>query len=107
MAFKITQKPVYTIPVVVHTPKDGGGFDASKFKAKFKRVDMAELEELRGLPQLEVQQRVLIGFDELEDDEGLVEFSDETKAALLNIPQALQALSEAFWGSIFQAKTKN
>ena len=35
MAFKLAQKPSYTVPVKVHTPNDKGSFDTSEFKVQF------------------------------------------------------------------------
>lgn len=107
MAFKITQKPTYITRVTVETPNDRGGFDKSSFEAVFRRVDMDEVEELRKLTQKEVLERVLADWRGLEDEHGPLEFSADNVRALLLIPQALLATSEAFWGSIFKAREKN
>lgn len=109
MAFKLTQKPTFTARVKVDTPNDKGGFDRSEFTATFKRVNMDELDDLRNLPQRDVQRKVLVGWgNDLIDDAGqAVDYNDDTLAALLNIPPALAALTEAFWSSIFKAREKN
>lgn len=108
MAFKIAQKPSYEVTVKVSTPNDKNGFDTSEYKARFKRVGMDELDELRQLPQREVLQRVMVGFsDLLDEDDAQIDFNEINFNTLLNIPQALNATAEAFWESIFKAKAKN
>lgn len=103
MAFKIALNPSYTTTVKVNTPNDKDGFDTSEFKVKFKRVKLDELNALRQLTNLEAMKKVIVGFSELEGDDGKeLDFNEVTLDALLNIPQALQALSEAFWVSLFK-----
>lgn len=108
MAFKITQNPKYKTTVTVFTPNNSDGFDKSTFKAEFKRVGMAELDKLRDQPQKDMLLEVLVGWDDLIDESGnAVEYTDANKAALFDIPQAVNALLEAFYGSLFKAKEKN
>lgn len=108
MAFKISQKPTFITRVTVETPNQKGGFDTSHFNAEFKRIGMDVMEELRGKKQAEVLREMLVGWTDLLDDANeQVPFNDDNIVVLLNIPQALAGLSEAFWGSIFKAKEKN
>jgi hypothetical protein len=108
MAFRITQKPTFISRVIVETPNLKGGFDKSSFNAEFKRCGMDEIEELKKLPQKEVQQQVLVGWSELiDDDNNAVDFNEANLNALLNISPALIALGESFWGSLFKAREKN
>lgn len=108
MAFKIAQKSSYKVAVKVQTPNDNNGFDTSEFKAEFRRVGMGELEQLRELSQREVIEKVLVGFSDLLDaDNKELDFNELNVKALLDIPQAQLALTEAFWNSIFKAKEKN
>lgn len=108
MAFKIAQKPTYKVKVKVETPNDNNGFDTSEFTAEFKRVGVAELEQLKDEPQIDVIKKVLVGFADLLDDANKpLDYNDLNVQALLDIPQALKALTEAFWSSIFKAKEKN
>jgi hypothetical protein len=108
MAFKISKKPSWTAPVTVETPNTKGGHDLSKFYAEFKRVTNDEIDELRKLPQREVQEAVLVGWSEfLDDDNNPVDFNNDTLVVLLNIPEALYGLTQAFWGNVVKAKEKN
>ena len=108
MAFKLTQKPTFTVLVKVDTPNDKGGFDRSDFKAKFKRVTTDEMEEYRGKPQREVLREVLVGWEDLLDENNVaVDFNSEHVEALLNVPPALTALAESFWGNVVKAREKN
>jgi hypothetical protein len=108
MAFKLAIKETYKVPVKVSLPNDKGTFDTSEFKAEFRNVKSDELTELSKMPQHEVVLSVLAGFSELLDEEGTaLDFNEANVAALLAIPQARYALSEAFWGSLYKAKEKN
>lgn len=108
MAFTVAMTPTYKTEVTVHTPNDKGTWDKSVFWAVFKRHDVAELEEIRTLPQQEALQRVLVGWSELTDGDGReLTFNAANQAALLRIPQAQLALAESFWASIFKAREKN
>lgn len=108
MAFKLTQKPTFVAKVTVDIPNSKGSFDRSEFKAEFLRPNMNELEELKKLPQKEVQERVLVNYEDLlDDDNAQVPFNEDNLEVLLLIPQALSGLTEAFWGSLFKAKEKN
>jgi len=108
MAFKLAQKPAYTVTAKIFTPKDGDGFDESSLKVKFKRVNFDELDALRKKTQKEVVKEVLVDFSELLDETNQpVPFNEENLDELLSIPQALQGIAEAFWSSIFKAKEKN
>lgn len=108
MAFKIALTPTYTVNVKVSLPNDKGTFDTSEFKAKFKRVSMEELDALREKTHADALREVLAGYSDLIDEKGeQVDFNEANVNALLSIPQALSALSEAFWASIFNAKAKN
>lgn len=108
MAFKIAQKPTFIARIKVETPNQKGGFDRSEFQAEFKRVGMEEIDDLRKLPQAEVQEKVLVGWTELIDEDNKpVDFNEDNLRVLINIPQALAALGEGFWGSLFKAKEKN
>ena len=108
MAFKLAQKPSYTVPVKVHTPNDKGTFDTSEFKVQFKRTTMEELNALKDIEQVDVLLGVIVGFsDLLDENDKPVDFNDINLSALLDIPQAQLALKQAFWESIFKAETKN
>lgn len=108
MAFKLALKPTYKATVKVSLPNDRDGFDTHSFKAEFKRVDMDQLDDLQKKPQIDAIKEVIVGFSDLiDEDNNQVEFNEDNLEALLKIPQALAAVCEAFWGSIFKAKEKN
>lgn len=108
MAFRLAQKPTFKARVDVSTPNMKGGFDDSKFIAEFKRVETDELKELTKLTPVELLQKVLVGFEDLLDEnDGQVLYSEETRQALLAIPNAVIGLRDAFWSAINKAKEKN
>ncbi len=108
MAFKIALTPSYKVKVTVETPNDSNGFDRSTFTAEFKRVSTDQLDEIQKKTKKEVVDEVLVGFSDLVDEDNKsVEYNDETRAALLAIPQAVKALADGFLSSIFNAKEKN
>lgn len=108
MAFKLAIAKTYKSKIIVEILNAHGKHEKSDFMAKFTHVSMDELDELRKLPQKEVLQQVLVGWSGLLDEgNGEVFFNETNMAALLAIPQAFAALTEAFWASIFKAKEKN
>lgn len=108
MAFKLAQKPTFTARVKVETPNQKGGFDRSEFQVVFKRVNMDEVEEYRSMKAVDVLTKTITGWHDLIDDDNKeVDFNDDNLSALLQIPQALTALSESFWTCQFKAKEKN
>ena len=58
MAFKITNKPTFTTQVDVYTPNEKCGHDHSRFTARFSRVDVNEVDELRKLRQAELREEI-------------------------------------------------
>ncbi len=108
MAFKIAKNPTFTADVEVFTPNDRCGHDRSTFKAKFFQAKTEELADLRKLEQPDVLRRKLAGWDDLYDENNVqVEFNSDNIESLLNIPEAVAALSLSFWGSIIKAREKN
>ena len=108
MAFKLAIAKTYKCKIIVEILNAHGKYDKSDFMAEFTHVSMDELDELRKLPQIEVLQKVLVGWTGLLDENnGEVYFNETNIAMLLAIPQAFAALTEAFWASIFKAKEKN
>lgn len=108
MAFKITQKPTFSAQVEVYTPNDKCGHDLSKFTAKFKRIDVKTLGELRKKGQPDVLREVLAGWDDFNDqDNNPVEFNPDNLEILIGIPEALLGLTQAFWNNVVNAREKN
>jgi len=108
MAFKIALTPSYRVKVQVELPNERGTIDKSDFMAEFKRCDIDKLDELRALPQRDVVGEVLIGWSGLVDEANQeVPYSPAAREAVMVIPQALLALIEAFWASVYKAKQKN
>lgn len=107
MGFNLSRTPTYKKEITVHMPNEKGGFDAEKFTAHFKRFDTEELDELRKKTGKEVLDAALVGWSDMFDNGQPVEFSEERRAAMYKIPQALAATLDAFWASIFKAKQGN
>lgn len=108
MAFKITRKPTYKTEIKVEMPNGKGKRDVEKFMAEFKFLGIEKLDELKEKPHREVMSEVLVGWEDMVDDNGdPVEFNDLHKKALFDIPQAFDALVAGFWNSIFGAKKGN
>jgi len=108
MAFKIALNPTFKTSVEVFTKNDKGFFDKSTFSAIFERVDLDELEEIKKLPAVEVVRKKLKGWEGLLDEDNKeVEFSESALSSVLKIPEAVLALQEAYWSSIFKQREKN
>lgn len=108
MSFCIAVKPTYPWPVKVSMQDGKGGFTTSTFKAIFARQSVDEIEEIKSLQTKEALKRVLVGWSDLVDEDGVaVEFNDENFERLISILPALKGLVDAFWESLAKAKEKN
>ena len=108
MAFKLTQKPVFTTPVVVNIPNDKGGFDRNTFVAKFKRPSAAERDELAGLSHQDLVRKTLVDWEMKDGDSGDdVPFTQDNLEAALQILPTPLATAMAFWETVNGARTKN
>lgn len=109
MAFRLAQSETYKAKVVVSLPTEKARFEKSDFTAEFKRFSTEDLEEFRKtLTNREVVEKAIVGWSGVLDDDNLqVPFNEDNLKAMLAIPQALNALIQAFWGSIFEAREKN
>ena len=99
--FKVAKKKEVEWPVTVSIPQDGGKVTKATFTAKFEVVDSDESEDIlfgRNPDCTDILDRVLIGFSGVAFEDGTpMEFSTESKATLLKIPYARQALLDAFF----------
>ena len=109
MALKLSAiKPTFSTNVEVFTANDKCGHDKSVFVAQFSRSDLDEYERLTEMKGVDVLREKLVGWDQFLDDDGApVPFNDETKEALLAIPEAVAAMVLSFWESFNKQKVKN
>ena len=111
--FKLQEVYEYDWPVTVRVPVDGGRFRPQKFTARFRMLDQDRAEELvekgTGAVDRALLEEVWIGWGEdvqSEDGEAL-EYSDETRAKMLQKPFIRIALTKAYYDSISGIKAKN
>lgn len=128
MAFFLDQSDSYSWPVTVKVPENGGKFRSLTFDALFSRVSTERQEELGRqllkqktrldfgetddlLTPRQIASEILVGWEGIKDKEGDkgqdVPFSESTKARLLNIPEVVNAILEAWNKSVPEAKIKN
>jgi hypothetical protein len=109
MAFKIAIVPHFKRVVKVNTPKeDGTGFNESTLKVVYKRVSVEEINELKNLKMKDAMLRVVTGFEDfLDEDNKPIEVTPENIDLLLSVPEALVAINDEFWVSLYKAKEKN
>jgi len=109
MAFKLsTVKQKFSVNIEVLTPNEKCGHDKSTFVATFIRSDANEMERLLGMSMADVAREKLVGWDQFLDDEGQpVPFNDETKEALLSIPEVTAGMAVSFWEAFSNQKLKN
>lgn len=108
MAFKIASNPTFKTRVDVDTPNNSGGHDRSHFFAIFQRASSNEVIELRKLTQADLMRRKLVGWEDFNDDKNKpVEYNADNLESLISVPEALYALSMAFWETVIKAREKN
>lgn len=108
MPFKIALTPTCKVKVQVEIPNDRGGIDRSEFNAEFKRTGAEEIEQGSAKTFLEFTKEKLVGWSDLLDEANQkVDFNELNMRALFDIPQARDALVNAWRSTIVQAKKGN
>lgn len=110
MSFKLTQSPKFKTTVEVWQLNEQGVAVKSTLKAIFKRFKTSEIEEHRnnGGTDRDLVRDKLVGWSDLLADDGTeVEFNDENKEILLEVPEAVSALALALARSASVQREKN
>ncbi len=104
--FKIAQESTFKWPVTVHVPKDGGKFTKASFTAEFKALPQDEIDEViadarDGRTDSNFAATCLVGWKGVQDESGEeMEFDDDNKDKLLNIPYVRNAVVTAFFEAL-------
>ena len=109
MAFVRKKVKTFKWPVEVKEPSSErpGEFDSSEFVAVFKRVKMSELEkmgEATGLPFLE---KILVGWEGIEEDGQEVSFSKATLKEFADDVDWLKAVLNAYTATYSEGEAGN
>lgn len=108
MAFKRAVTPTFKTLVTVMVANAAGGHDKNTFMGEFKRATLAEQDELRPLPDVDVVRRQLVGWDLQDaDTREAVPFGADELEALLSITPTPRATAMAFWEGVSGARAKN
>ena len=107
--FEFAPSETYTHKVIVETPNVAGGWDKSTFTAEFLRVEIDDYQAMVKQPPAEVLDKVLMGWKDLRaaDRRTFVEYTPDTKAAFLRVPQAVLATFQVFVDTQHKARAKN
>jgi hypothetical protein len=107
MGFKYTKVTSYKWPVTVELP-DNGQYNKETFTAIFKRVGRKAFEDLDDARTAEFIDEVLLGWEDVVDDEGTpIPFCEEMKAELMDDTYFVRGVMEAYLQSLQGAKAKN
>ena len=104
--FKIAQETTFKWPVTVHVPKDGGKYTKASFTAEFKSLQQDEIDatlsDLRdGRTDADFAATCLVGWKGVQDEYGAeMNFDDDNKTKLLNIPYVRNAVVTAFFEAL-------
>ena len=109
MAFVRKKNKNFKWPVEVKEPSSDrpGEFDTSEFVAIFKRVKMSELEKMgdaTGLPFLE---KILVGWEGIEEDGEPLAFSKELLKEFADDVDWLKSVLNAYTSTYSEAETGN
>ena len=104
MAFVRKKVKVFSWPVSIEEPSDGGTFDTVTFDAKFKRVGRKEFQKLGEKGELDLLKVIMVGWEGIQDEDGKeVPFSIEAMRELSDDPYwirgVLKAYTETFEGA--------
>ena len=104
MAFVRKKVKVFSWPVSIEEPSDGGTFDTVTFDAKFKRVGRKEFQKLGEKGELDLLKVIMVGWEGIQDEDGKeLPFSIEAMRELSDDPYwirgVLKAYTETFEGA--------
>jgi hypothetical protein len=104
MAFVRKKVKVFSWPVNIEEPSDGGTFDTVTFDAKFKRVGRKEFQKLGEKGELDLLKVIMVGWEGIQDEDGKeLPFSIEAMRDLSDDPYwirgVLKAYTETFEGA--------
>lgn len=89
MAFVRKKEATYVWPVTVEVPVDGGRFDKQTFDATFKRLGRSEFTKLADMGDIQLLEKVVIGWDGIEDEDG--------KPIKFTLPELRDFADDAYW----------
>lgn len=105
--FKLATNDHYKEKVTVEIPQDLGKTAKGSFIVHFKTLNRDRIEELAqdmnagSLSESEVLREVVVGFEDVQDEDGqAMEYSEHTRDKLLNIQYVHTAVMKAFLGSL-------
>lgn len=113
--FNLDLSNAYWWPVTFSVPReDGNGFETHRFRAKFRRMPVAELEALQKrvreerLSDAEIAKGLLVDWDEVANrDGGKVPYSDAAYAQALQITNFGTGVVSAWSESLAKGPEKN
>ncbi|NQV83921.1 MAG: hypothetical protein HQ494_08890 [Rhodospirillales bacterium] len=120
--FKIADDYVYTWPVTIRKPVDGGKFQEETFTAKFKFLDQDKIDELTGKDSdvlieslsavnndIKFLKECFVGWgdDVHGDDDKPLSYSEATRDRLIKIRYVRLPLLRAYFDSASGIATKN
>lgn len=106
----------YVTPVHVELPVDGNKTKTIIFKARFKRLNQEQLEDLQRrcsatpmeINDMGVIKEVMVGFEDVLGHDGAqAQFNEENLAALMSVYPVLPTTTKAFFDTVKGAKAKN
>lgn len=108
--FKLEKKSTFTWPVTVNVPKDGGTFASHQFTAEFKLQEQSKVDALLLRFQQndeDILKELLVGWLGVQDSDGdELDYTEENKAKLLDIPYVRSALLKAYFEAASGNKVK-
>lgn len=125
MSFVLEQSPTFSWPITIREVQDGGRHRTHQFEAIFRRLPQSRMEEvqleyqrmkaaaaqdlpLEGIPTREIAAEILAGWKGITDGKGEeVEFSDASKAQLLEVATVADILVATFFEAHDKARQKN
>ncbi len=117
MAYVIKKGAGVWRPVRWDEATDGGGVEAQEISVKFRRVGLAEAEEINreaaagSLAMSDLARRVVMDWDGPAGPDGVpLAFTPDNLAAMLDVPGFPAGLELAFWqmvGGVAETRTKN
>lgn len=105
--FKLANEAKFTHPVTVCVPVDGGHANET-FKVTFRVLDLDQLDVGSLGGQQELLQKIVVGFDEIEDEDGNpAPYSEELRDRMIATPYVRAAIFQTYMAAIIKTHVGN
>lgn len=109
MAFKLATERKFKSKITIRMPNENGTVSLMTFTAIFKAMKISEATKMQETnPELPILKEVLVGFEDVQNEDGTpVEWSEEARDLLIDEPLVQAELLRTYYRETTQGRQKN